>query len=186
MTGTIGASESETGNGALTLEQITAHDRASALDSLTGRELEVLGLIANGDSNSTIAEKLCITPKTVGNHINGICSKLLFDEGVNKRVKVALMYLEGYPFEFIKREVRVDLTPREYEVLSLMAQGDLNLVVAEKLYIQPRTVERHITSIYSKLPFDEGVDKRVMAALMYGALRIPNSLSYQPAPLQLH
>ena len=184
--GTISASKPETGNMALTLEQITAHDRASALDSLTGRELEVLGLIANGDFKSSIAEKLGIEPRTVEGHINSIYSKLPFDEGVNKRVKAVLMYRERYPFEFVKHEVRVDLTPREYEVLSLIAKGYSNPSIAEKLYIDPRTVEHHINSIYSKLPFDEGVDERVMAALMYGALRIPNSLSYQPAPLQLH
>lgn len=47
-----------------------------AFPDLTPRELEVLELIARGESNSRIAEALVITPKTVRNHINSIFSKL--------------------------------------------------------------------------------------------------------------
>ncbi|MBE0411633.1 MAG: response regulator transcription factor [Anaerolineales bacterium] len=43
---------------------------------LTEREREVLSLIAQGFNNSTIAEKLVISPKTVHNHITNILSKL--------------------------------------------------------------------------------------------------------------
>ncbi len=43
---------------------------------LTDREREVLDLIARGESNSDIAERLHIRPKTVGNHISNIFSKL--------------------------------------------------------------------------------------------------------------
>lgn len=47
-----------------------------AFPELTPRELEVLGLIAQGDNNSDIAEKLVISGKTVRNHITNIFSKL--------------------------------------------------------------------------------------------------------------
>ena len=47
-----------------------------AFPELTPRELEVLGLIAQGANNSQIAEKLVITGKTVRNHITSIFSKL--------------------------------------------------------------------------------------------------------------
>jgi DNA-binding NarL/FixJ family response regulator len=47
-----------------------------AFPELTPRELEVLELIAGGDQNATIAEKLVITDKTVRNHITNIFSKL--------------------------------------------------------------------------------------------------------------
>jgi len=47
-----------------------------AFPELTPRELEVLELIAQGSSNSQIAEKLVITDKTVRNHITSIFSKL--------------------------------------------------------------------------------------------------------------
>ena len=43
---------------------------------LTAREREVLELIAQGYSNSEIAERLVISPKTVRNHITSIFSKL--------------------------------------------------------------------------------------------------------------
>ncbi|HEY3468705.1 MAG TPA: response regulator transcription factor [Amycolatopsis sp.] len=43
---------------------------------LTGREREVLALIAAGHSNSVIAATLCLSPKTVRNHISNVFAKL--------------------------------------------------------------------------------------------------------------
>lgn len=65
--------------------------------SLTPRELEILGLIAEGRSNAAIAEKLVVTKRAVERHINSIFLKLgLRDEGdVSRRVKAALLYLSG-------------------------------------------------------------------------------------------
>ena len=56
-------------------------------------------------------------------------------------------------------EKRFRLTPRELEVLRLVAQGLTNEQVAEDLVISPRTVETHLTSIYSKI----GVSSRSAA-----------------------
>ena len=50
-------------------------------DSLTGREIEVLRLIASGNANKVIADKLCITDETVKGHVKNILSKL----GANDR-----------------------------------------------------------------------------------------------------
>jgi DNA-binding NarL/FixJ family response regulator len=47
-----------------------------AFPELTGREQEVLDLIARGYNNAEIAEKLSLSPKTVSNHISNIFSKL--------------------------------------------------------------------------------------------------------------
>ena len=182
MLQTTGTSKLGTGSGVLTLEQITEHGPASALDSLTERELEVLGLIANGDLNIGIAQKLHIKLITVERHITHLYSKLPFEEGVDKRVKAALMYQKIYSFEFAMRQARVNLSPREYEVLSLIAQGYSNPTIAQKLHIELKTADSHINKIYSKLPFEEGVNKRVMAALMY--YRTPKYLSSQPTPSQ--
>jgi DNA-binding NarL/FixJ family response regulator len=44
-----------------------------------------------------------------------------------------------------------ELTPREREVLELMAQGKSNQAIAERLVVTPRAVEKHVTSIFSKL-----------------------------------
>jgi LuxR family maltose regulon positive regulatory protein len=46
------------------------------LDPLTGRELEILSLIAQGCSNRQIADKLVISVGTVKGHVNHILSKL--------------------------------------------------------------------------------------------------------------
>ena len=43
---------------------------------LTGRETEILGLIANGQTNEAIAERLVLSLKTVRNHVSNIFSKL--------------------------------------------------------------------------------------------------------------
>jgi ATP/maltotriose-dependent transcriptional regulator MalT len=54
------------------------HSRPSRLllDPLSGRELEVLNLIANGDSNFEIAEQLVLAVSTVKRHVSNIFSKL--------------------------------------------------------------------------------------------------------------
>jgi DNA-binding NarL/FixJ family response regulator len=49
---------------------------APLFPELTEREREILDLIARGESNTAIAEKLVIRPKTVGNHISNIFNKL--------------------------------------------------------------------------------------------------------------
>ena len=48
----------------------------SAFPQLSQREREVLGLIAQGVNNAAIADRLCLSPKTVRNHISNIFSKL--------------------------------------------------------------------------------------------------------------
>ena len=67
----------------------------SRLDELTPRELEILGLIAEGRSNAAIADTLVVTKRAVERHINGIFLKLdLGDpEDVSRRVKATLLYL---------------------------------------------------------------------------------------------
>lgn len=70
----------------------------NALADLSERELEVLRLIAKGDSNATIAEKLVISEKTVKGHVSNILGKLhmldrtqaaafAWEQGVVKRVQ---------------------------------------------------------------------------------------------------
>jgi DNA-binding NarL/FixJ family response regulator len=48
-------------------------------------------------------------------------------------------------------EVFPELTPREREVLELIARGERNSAIAEKLVISDKTVRNHITNIFSKL-----------------------------------
>jgi len=71
--------------------------RDSELGTLTPREFEILGLIAQGRSNGWIASNLSITKRAVERHINAIFLKLDLGEpaDVNRRVKAALVYLSG-------------------------------------------------------------------------------------------
>ena len=61
------------------------------------------------------------------------------------------------------------LTPREREVLSLMAEGRSNAGIAEVLVISAGVVEKHVASIFAKLglPPAEGDNRRVLAVLRY-------------------
>ena len=62
------------------------------------------------------------------------------------------------------------LTTRELEILSLLSQGYTNSAIAETLYIDIKTVEHHLNSMYSKLKSDPDYnDKhlRVSAARLY-------------------
>ena len=61
------------------------------------------------------------------------------------------------------------LTPREREVLELMAEGKSNQAIAERLFVTMRAVEKHVTSIFSKLrlPAAAGDHRRVLAVLAY-------------------
>jgi DNA-binding NarL/FixJ family response regulator len=61
------------------------------------------------------------------------------------------------------------LTPREREVLELMAQGLSNKAICERLFLSERAVERHITGVLSKLgiPATGHEHRRVLAVLAY-------------------
>lgn len=62
-----------------------------------------------------------------------------------------------------------ELTPREREVLELMAQGLSNKGICDKLVLSERAVERHITGVLSKLgiPATGQEHRRVLAVLAY-------------------
>jgi DNA-binding NarL/FixJ family response regulator len=61
------------------------------------------------------------------------------------------------------------LTPREREVLDLMAQGNSNQGIADKLVITLRAVEKYVSSIFTKLrlPSTGTESKRVLAVLLF-------------------
>jgi len=61
------------------------------------------------------------------------------------------------------------LTAREREVLGLMAEGRSNIAIAESLVVTERAVEKHVTSIFSKLDLAPTAEdhRRVLAVLTY-------------------
>ena len=68
-----------------------------------------------------------------------------------------------------RQEPISDLSPREHEVLALMAEGRSNAAIAEGLVVTPRAVEKHVKSIFQKLrlPPAETDHRRVLAVLRY-------------------
>ena len=62
-----------------------------------------------------------------------------------------------------------ELTPRELEILSEIAQGKTNQAIAEQLFLTKRAVEKHINAIFVKLGLTNAEDfsRRVKAALIY-------------------
>jgi DNA-binding NarL/FixJ family response regulator/class 3 adenylate cyclase len=61
------------------------------------------------------------------------------------------------------------LTPREREVLELMAEGRSNQAIADRLYVTPRAVEKHVTNIFGKLDLPATTEdhRRVLAVLAF-------------------
>jgi DNA-binding NarL/FixJ family response regulator len=70
------------------------------------------------------------------------------------------------------------LTEREREVLSLMAEGYNNAVIAQRLVVEERTVENHTNSIYAKLNLTqaEGYHRRVQAVLAFVTQSSPTTV----------
>ena len=62
-----------------------------------------------------------------------------------------------------------ELTPREHDILELMAQGHSNQGICERLFLSPKTVEGHINNVFRKLRIGSVPDqhRRVLAVLTF-------------------
>ena len=75
--------------------------------------------------------------------------------------------------ELLTRRRRTDpldaLTPREREILALMAEGRSNQGISRALWLSPKTVETHIRGAFAKLGISEAPEdnRRVLAVLTY-------------------
>ena len=83
------------------VEQLVAANqgpRKTPLTTLTPRELEVLGEMAQGKSNAAIAATLVLSERAIEKHTNSIFSKLALTEerDLNRRVKAVLLYLHEH------------------------------------------------------------------------------------------
>ena len=69
--------------------------RASPLDELSGREREILALMAQGRSNQAIGERLFLSERTVESHVGSIFGKLGLQPAADdhRRVRAVLLYL---------------------------------------------------------------------------------------------
>jgi DNA-binding NarL/FixJ family response regulator/class 3 adenylate cyclase len=68
-----------------------------------------------------------------------------------------------------RRDPLGELTPRERDVLALMAEGHSNQGIADQLFVTLRAVEKHVTNIFSKLRLPPSTDahRRVLAVLAF-------------------
>jgi DNA-binding NarL/FixJ family response regulator len=68
-----------------------------------------------------------------------------------------------------KHDPLSELSPREREVLTLMAEGRSNAAIGKELFITPRAVEKHVKNIFQKLrlPPAEMDNRRVLAVLRF-------------------
>lgn len=71
------------------MENFVTSEEKTPLNSLTEREMEILNAMSSGLNNSTIAEALQISEKTVKKHISNLLAKL----GVQSRIQAVLLYL---------------------------------------------------------------------------------------------
>lgn len=78
------------------ISQLMARGRRNPIDSLTPREREVLGLMAQGLSNAAIAKSLTVSDGAVEKHVGNIFAKLGLEpsQEEHRRVRAVLAYLE--------------------------------------------------------------------------------------------
>lgn len=88
-------------SGRITLDPLLVARRlpipGGRLALLTPRQRDIVELLAMGWANARIAERLCLSVKTVDNHLNRIYSALEIDrggEGLHPRVRAVLLYIE--------------------------------------------------------------------------------------------
>ena len=68
------------------------------------------------------------------------------------------------------------LTPQQFKVLGLLAQGRLNKQIADDLGIQERTVKAHVSAIFDRL----GVRNRTQAGVLLGSLDVHDPIKLKP------
>jgi DNA-binding NarL/FixJ family response regulator len=94
-------------------------------------------------------------------------------DAINRVVAGGVVVDPALVAQLLERPRRADpleeLTPREREVLNLMAEGLTDRGIAQRLYVTPKTVETHTRHIFQKLSLSESAleNKRVHAVLTY-------------------
>jgi DNA-binding NarL/FixJ family response regulator len=152
------------------------------------RERQVVSLVAQGLTNSQIARHVGASVRTVGADIAAACRR----RGLRSRAQLAAWTAarnaaasRRTDFAAEPRPERARLSPRQAEVVSLVADGLTNDEIARSLEVSPRTVASHLAMIFGKL----GVRSRAELAVWScdeaafgptGTLRPPHFAEVEP------
>lgn len=105
-------------------------------------------VLKDSDGDSLI--KAIRDVKAGKNYIQPSISSMLSEELDSENIDKELIKIES-------------LTKREYEVLTLIAEGLNNKDIAEKLYISEKTVKNHVSSIFKKLEVNDRIQAAIFA-----------------------
>lgn len=124
---------------------------------LTARELQVLKLIVEGLHNRQIAARIHRSIKTVEKHRQNLHAKLSTHEVAGLTRYALSMGLMDRSWRWTRGlgKGAKRLTPRELEVLKLVAQGSGNKWIADELHRSIKTVDHHRENIMKKLGIHE-------------------------------
>src|SRR5918996_1022595 len=117
---------------------------------LSRREVDVLAALQRGDTNAQIATELGISVRTAEDHVAKVLRKTRRPSRFDLLSRLA-------------REAR-RISPRERQVIELVAQGLSNGAIAERLQISPRTVESHIGHALKKTGASSRAQLRAVAS----------------------
>ena len=139
------------------LGDIAPHVRVLVL-SISADEDDVTGAIAAGACGYLLKDA------SIGDVVAGVRAAAVGASSISPEVAsklVEVIRAEQREREASDRSTSAELSPREIQVLRLVAQGKENLEIARELFISPETVKNHVSHILVKL----GVDNRIQAAV---------------------
>lgn len=124
--------------------------------TVTGEDDEVLDALLAGACGYLLKDA------SAGEVVAAVHAALAGDSMISPRIAGRLVTrLRETGRSRAERELDVDLTTREVEVLKLIAHGKENSAIAQELYISPKTVKNHVASILEKL----AIENRIQAAV---------------------
>ena len=159
--------------------------KENQLSCLTPRQKEVLGLMAQGFSNKTIAGKLVIYERSVENYVNRIFSRIGISSGdpeVDARVKSVLLFQRNTPYfkNSVEEYCRIfPLSPKQKDLVDLIGDGYSNSAIARQVNISSKTVKNYIHIVLDeKILFDrQTYSARVVIVLASQTMHAANSHS---------
>jgi DNA-binding NarL/FixJ family response regulator len=126
--------------------------------SISADEDDVTGAIAAGACGYLLKDA------SIGDVVAGVRAAAVGASSLSPQVAAKLVDViraEERERQASDESTSADLSPREIQVLRLVAQGKENLEIARELFISPQTVKNHVSNILVKL----GVDNRIQAAV---------------------